>query len=188
QTAVGTTNAASTNASSQAIGGLNPANNLAVANTMSQIVSVAVLNQALGAPSNTGAAAIKNSPATSDNTTLAASSDRVLPGDATGTNLPGVKAGVLGATTGMPPPLAVGSIADPARPQATLPPDLPQPAINASNQVRQDAGIGTTGGGTDHLPAPYPVPVPEPSPLALLGVVAVISAGRITLRWIRHRG
>ncbi len=188
QTAVGTINAAGTNASSQAIGGLNSANNLAVANTMSQIVSVAVLNQVLGAPSNTGAAAIKNSPTTSDNTPLAVSSDRGLLGDPTGTNLPGVKVGVLSATNGTRLPLPDGGIADPTRSQATLPPVLPQPVINASDQVRQDAGIGTAGGVTDHLLAPLPVPVPEPSPLALLGAVAVVSAGRLILRCVRHRG
>jgi hypothetical protein len=188
QTAVGTINAAGTNVSSQAIGGLNSANNLAVANTMSQIVSVAVLNQVLGAPSNTGAAAIKNSPTTSDNTPLAVSSDRGLLGDPTGTNLPGVKVGVLSATNGTRLPLPDGGIADPTRSQATLPPVLPQPVINASDQVRQDAGIGTAGGVTDHLLAPLPVPVPEPSPLALLGAVAVVSAGPLILRCVRYRG
>ena len=138
-----------------------------------------------GAPGNHGGAAI---PArhSSETTPLPASSPRgPLDAASGGIRLPGLEANTLDIASGKRPLFSEGSVLIPPSAQVLADATLNQPAIRASDQVRQDTGIGTIDPTVEGLSIPQTVP--EPAPLALLGITAAASVCRFVFRRFRRR-
>ena len=137
-----------------------------------------------GAPGNQGGAAI---PArhSSETTPLPASSPRGPLDAASGIHLPGWEANTLNIASGKRPFFSEGSVLIPPSDRVLADATPNQPAIRASDQVRQDTGIGTIDKTAEGLSIPQTVP--EPAPLALLGITAAASAYRFVFRRFRRR-
>ncbi|MBV8233249.1 MAG: hypothetical protein JO329_25005, partial [Planctomycetaceae bacterium] len=137
-----------------------------------------------GAPGNPGGAAIpaRHSPETAP---LLASSPRGSLDAASGIHLPGWEANTLDIASGKRPLFSEGSVAIPPSAQVLADAALNQPAISASDQVRQNTGIGMINQTAEDLSIPQTVP--EPAPLALLGITAAASACRFVCRRFRRR-
>jgi hypothetical protein len=153
-------------------------------NPTGQASNRAVPHPMSGAPGNHGGAAI---PArhSSETTPLPASSPRGPLDAASGIRLPGWEANTLDIASGKRPLFSDGSVVIPPSAQVLGDATLTQPAIRASDQVRQDMGIGTIDQTAEGLSIPQTVP--EPAPLALLGITAAASACRFVFRRFRRR-
>jgi hypothetical protein len=164
---------------SQGTGGMSSVDQ---ANAFGQMLTTAVLAQELTSPGRAGAGESSQvEPSTSK--TLTAMSDRALLAEVGGTTPLGASPGAsgdAGAAAGAANPSA-GTTPLPA---PSVPPDLPLPAVEAGEQVRQ-AAVPASESDASLNPSISPRAIPEPTMLMQLAVVLAGSAFVIVRRRVR---